>query len=416
MSNKIEYSFANWCEDNNRMDLIDRWDYDLNNISPSNVSYKSNKKYWFKCPENKHDSQLFNIQYLPAGKQNNLVCKKCNSFAQYIINEFGERFLKEIWAEDNVIDPWSIASKSSKKAIFICENNHSHKYVKEIEKYTNGSRCPYCVNKKITIENSLLNKEKWIFNIWSEKNSITPDQISVKSGKEIWWKCKAEIHEEYKRKAIDAYNYNYECPQCIKNKRIDPRIKDLSGKEFGDLKVIEYDIEKSRSSKQTYWKCVCSCGKIISTYSAALLDGRQKTCGNRSIHCTKENNGNWKGGITPEAIAARTSMQYSKWRYDALKKDHFTCQCCGRNKNINKEVHHIYNFSNHEDKRFDVNNAITLCKECHSVTIKNSFHDIYGTKNNTKEQLEEYINTKRKQLGINIPFDINSYIEGNILM
>lgn len=32
-----------------------------------------------------------------------------------------------------------------------------------------------------------------------------------------------------------------------------------------------------------------------------------------------------------------------------------------------------------------------------------------GTYNNTPEQLEEYINKKRKQLGINIPFNIKNY-------
>ena len=35
--------------------------------------------------------------------------------------------------------------------------------------------------------------------------------------------------------------------------------------------------------------------------------------------------------------------------------------------------------------------------------------------NNTPEQLEEYINNKRKELGINIPFNIEEYLNGNIL-
>ena len=43
-----------------------------------------------------------------------------------------------------------------------------------------------------------------------------------------------------------------------------------------------------------------------------------------------------------------------------------------------------------EKLRTDVNNGITLCKTCHK-----EFHDIYGYTNNTKEQLDMYINSKR---------------------
>ena len=44
--------------------------------------------------------------------------------------------------------------------------------------------------------------------------------------------------------------------------------------------------------------------------------------------------------------------------------------------------------------------------------VKGSFHNIYGSKNNTPEQLEEYINAKRAELGINEHFDINEYMKG----
>lgn len=42
-------------------------------------------------------------------------------------------------------------------------------------------------------------------------------------------------------------------------------------------------------------------------------------------------------------------------------------------------------------------------------------YNIYGTHNNTPEQLEEYINQRRKELGIDIPFSIEEYRKGSIL-
>ena len=41
MSN-VEYSFGQWCLDNERQDLIDRWNNDEDIFS---VAYKSNRKF-----------------------------------------------------------------------------------------------------------------------------------------------------------------------------------------------------------------------------------------------------------------------------------------------------------------------------------------------------------------------------------
>ena len=50
-----------------------------------------------------------------------------------------------------------------------------------------------------------------------------------------------------------------------------------------------------------------------------------------------------------------------------------------------------------------------MCEECHHIRFSDSFHSMYGTRNNTPAQLETYINNKRKQLGIDIPFTIDDY-------
>lgn len=53
----MKMSFYEWCIQNNRNDLLDRWDYDLNNVIPSEILHSSNKSYYFKCDTNpKHRS------------------------------------------------------------------------------------------------------------------------------------------------------------------------------------------------------------------------------------------------------------------------------------------------------------------------------------------------------------------------
>jgi len=39
----------------------------------------------------------------------------------------------------------------------------------------------------------------------------------------------------------------------------------------------------------------------------------------------------------------------------------------------------------------ELGNGITLCDSCHNFNKYGSFHHVYGTHNNTKEQLDEYI-------------------------
>lgn len=102
--------------------------------------------------------------------------------------------------------------------------------------------------------------------------------------------------------------------------------------------------------------------------------------------------------IENEYINHRNCKAYKDWREKSLIRDNYTCQCCGSNNLL--EVHHIENFSTNIDKRYDIENSITLCKKCHSVTVKNSFHNINGTLNNTKTQLQNFINTKCLELGI----------------
>ena len=53
----LKYSFKQWCDDNNRQDLLDRWDYDATGFSPEDITFASAKPVYFKCPIGKHKSE-----------------------------------------------------------------------------------------------------------------------------------------------------------------------------------------------------------------------------------------------------------------------------------------------------------------------------------------------------------------------
>lgn len=112
-----------------------------------------------------------------------------------------------------------------------------------------------------------------------------------------------------------------------------------------------------------------------------------------------ENHHNWKGGISSDRDKFMSSYAYKHWTRDVFSRDNYTCQCCGKHGN-NLNAHHIYSYSSNPDLRVDINNGITLCEECHLNNYPNSFHKLYGVYNNNLEQLQEYFNNRRTELGL----------------
>jgi len=98
-----------------------------------------------------------------------------------------------------------------------------------------------------------------------------------------------------------------------------------------------------------------------------------------------EKHHNWKGGITEENHKIRTSLEIQLWRISVFTRDNFICQKY-KTKGGKLCAHHINNFSEKKEIRFAIDNGITLSEKAHK-----EFHKIYGIKNNTREQLEEFL-------------------------
>ena len=65
--------------------------------------------------------------------------------------------------------------------------------------------------------------------------------------------------------------------------------KDLEEKQFGYLKVLYLDPERTKQGKRK-WFCKCmACGKIVSVPRAALISGDAKSCGCKQYAPKEEN-------------------------------------------------------------------------------------------------------------------------------
>ncbi len=70
---------------------------------------------------------------------------------------------------------------------------------------------------------------------------------------------------------------------------------------------------------------------------------------------------------------------YKQFRTEVLKRDKFTCQMCNKKgKRVWLNVHHIMKWSSASTLRYDPDNGITLCRDCHKdVTGKESHYIEY---------------------------------------
>ena len=61
----------------------------------------------------------------------------------------------------------------------------------------------------------------------------------------------------------------------------------------------------------------------------------------------------------------RYTREYKQWRSAVFDRDNYICQQCNNGGRI--QAHHIHSWSNYPEQRFDIDNGITLCEECHKA-------------------------------------------------
>jgi len=155
--------------------------------------------------------------------------------------------------------------------------------------------------------------------------------------------------------------------------------KKLSEEHKKELSKILKKDYKSGKRKKTYgFK-----GKYHSSEHKEKMSKIMK--GRKRLNLSRENNGMWKGGITSKKYKIRKSIEYKIWYRKIFKRDNYICQKCNKSGGY-LEAHHIYNFSEYIEFRFDIDNGITFCKKCHK-----KFHKMYGYKNNKIEQVYEFL-------------------------
>lgn len=252
-----------------------------------------------------------------------------------------------------------------------------HEWLTSVKSRANGEGCPYCAGKRVLVGfNDLATLMPQLAEEWSDKNEISPQEVTIGSVKKVWWKgkCGHEWKAIIKNRARGS-----KCPYCSNR---------LLLKDFNDLQYLhpELAVEWSKrnlplkpdmvmefSNKKVWWQCK-TCGHewkaAISSRSlgskCAYCSGRILTIGMNDFQTThpelakewSEKNKN----IEPTMIKAN-SREVVWWKCSKCNKDWRSsivkrvrgknCPLCEREKRKEEEIFR-YQFQK-DMKKFEAN-------------------------------------------------------------
>lgn len=168
--------------------------------------------------------------------------------------------LIKIWHPTNngVLTPFDFMPKSDKIVWWMC--SHNHEWEAAIKKITSGHGCPYCSGHRVNNENCLLTINPNVASEWhpTKNHHISPNQVTAKSDKRVWWQCKNG--HEWETQVKNRSNGN-NCPYCAgkladENTNLEILYPELM-KEWDFSKNVDLNpaLIRQGSNKKAWWIC-----------------------------------------------------------------------------------------------------------------------------------------------------------------
>ena len=158
-----------------------------------------------------------------------------------------------------------------------------------------------------------------------------------------WVKLYTEITRDPKWLTLDWEQRGIWCAVLAMTGEIDDR--DADGVETGALDTVEYTALRIR----------CDLGLFAQAVAAFTERGM-----------IEERDGilylpNYARYLPDKG---RPPFPVARWRSEVFERDDYRCRDCG-SRGVQLQAHHVVPWHSAPDLRFDVDNGITLCRDCH---------------------------------------------------
>jgi DNA-directed RNA polymerase subunit RPC12/RpoP len=196
-----------------------------NNLKPSNVFKKINKKFLFNCDICNHEfyATLNNVNNgnWCSFCSNKILCedKNCD---ECFNKSFASLSKSKFWSNKNDLTTRQIFKGTSNKYWFNCTKCNHEFEVRLSSVTTNNSWCPYCSGHKLCenkncdecFNKSFASHPKSKF--WSNNNKVKPIQVFISSSNKYLFNC-ITCNHEFKMSIQNIYNRDSWCNYCSNN-------------------------------------------------------------------------------------------------------------------------------------------------------------------------------------------------------
>ncbi len=185
-------------------------------LTPDQVVAGSNKKAWWICP-NGADHE-WEAVIISRTRGNGCPC--CSGKKVSITNSLGNLY-PEIAAQwhpekNGQLTPDQVIAGSNKKAWWICSTASDHEWKTSIAHRVNGTGCPFCSSRKLSLTNSLAARYPEIAKEWhpTKNGSLKPDEVIAGIAKKVWWSCSIDSSHEWEGRISNRTQHGRGCPAC----------------------------------------------------------------------------------------------------------------------------------------------------------------------------------------------------------
>jgi hypothetical protein len=245
-------------------ELAKEWHPSKNcDLTPNNISAKSEKKVWWKCPKG-DDHEWFTT---PWTRHIGGGCKVCSGHKLVKSNSLAIKnpILAQEWhpSKNSDLTPFDVTEHKSLKVWWKCDKGDDHEWESSINNRSKGNGCSICDGKTIVQSNCLATTHPELAKEWhpSKNCDSNPYNIGGGSGKRFWWKCGKGDDHEWISSAVNRTRLDRNCPICVNQKIVISNCMATThpklAKEWHPIKngkLTPFDVSGG-TNKKIWWKC-----------------------------------------------------------------------------------------------------------------------------------------------------------------
>jgi hypothetical protein len=233
------------------------------NIGVDPFDFPTDLQVWWRCPvANDH------IWLSSFNRKTENACMFCKGLRTSKSNNLAIKFprLAKEWftSKNDGIGPQNFTPRSSKRVWWRCAVARDHVWQAAInQRVALASGCPFCVNQRASVTNSLQNLFPEIAREWhpSKNHPLSPSDVVAKTNKKFWWKCAKNKDHVWESSCLARTSNSGRCPYCA-NRRVS---KDNCLRSLHPRIASEWDNDRNApltssdvaatTSHKFWWRC-----------------------------------------------------------------------------------------------------------------------------------------------------------------